>query len=87
MNAANSIYALLLGNTCLPAAETSAESLMGLSFDETDQSPDGRMVTLDPFHPGEAINFFLELASLGCLHQHHRPGAHGGLMAIVFEYG
>lgn len=69
MRGTNSIQALLLGNTHLPVAETNAESLMRLSLEETDKPPDGRLVTLNPFHTGEAINCFLELIpSLGCLH-------------------
>lgn len=84
MNVANSIHVLLLGNTCLLATGTSTESLMRLSFEETDQSPNGRLVILLPFHPGKASNFFLELTSLGCLHQYHHPGVHRDLMAIVF---
>lgn len=34
---------------------------------------------MNPFNPVEASNFsFLELTSLGRLHQYPHPGAHGG---------
>lgn len=45
MHTANSIQAQLLGIACFPGAETSSESLMGLALEDTDQLPDGRLVT------------------------------------------
>lgn len=87
--------AVAVADAHLPAAETNAGSLVGSPLEEIGQPADSKLVTLDPFHPGEASNLFFTRTNtvsgsspgLQRVPQHHHLGAHTGLMAIFFQLG